>query len=258
MVFNTFGSPSDPVVIMLAGSFCPAESMELIYSRLKHDYFIIAPTYNGCHEGSKAFTSRQGEAEEICSYISERGISSVKMVYGQSMGCEVGIELVRQLSENEIKVEHGFWDGAPCAALPKPVRRVMLAIFRGFVNAMRGKTLDETMNIGLVKMMSNKDPEALKPMIEPILAVAPYLTDESVKNQVECCYTFDFPKLPDDVERNMHFFYGKSEKAYKLCYKGTKRAYPNADYIIKEGYGHCTYMVKNTDDYLEIILEIIE
>ncbi len=258
MLFNTFGNPSNPVVIMLAGSFCPAESMDFLYLRLKESFFVIAPTYNGCHEGSKAFTSRSGEAEEICAYIAERGVTSVKMVYGQSMGCEVGIELVRQLIENGIEVEYSFWDGAPCASLPKPVRRIMLALFRSFINAVRGKTLEQAMDIGLIKMMSNNDPQALKPMVEPILTVAPYMTDESVKNQVECCYTFDFPKLPESVEKGMHFFYGKSEKAYKLSYKGTKKAYPNADYIVKDGYGHCTYAVKNTDDYIEIIRKIIK
>ncbi len=258
MLFNTFGSTDNPVIIMLAGSFCPAESMELVYSRLDSDYYIIAPTYNGCYRDSSAFTSRRGEAEQICNYLKEHNITAVKMVYGQSMGSEVAIELIGQLTANAITVEHGFFDGAPCAALPKPIRRVMLSVFRGFINAVRGKTLEQTMDIPLVKILSNNNPDALKPMIEPILTVAPYMTDETVKNQVECCYTFDFPQLPDSIERNMHFFYGQSEKAYKLSYKGTKKAYPNADYIIKADYGHCTYMTKNTDDYIALLREIMK
>lgn len=72
MIFHTFGNPENPVVIMLAGSFCPAESLEIIYTDLKSDYYIIAPTYNGCYANSKAFTSRQGEAAEICTYQEQR------------------------------------------------------------------------------------------------------------------------------------------------------------------------------------------
>lgn len=257
MIFNIFGNTNNPAVIMLAGSFCPAESMELVYRELEKDYYVIAPTYNGCHEDSKGFTSRKSEAEEICAFVKEKGIATVKMIYGQSMGCEVGLELAHQLVENGIAVECGFFDGAPCANLPKTVRRMMLCIFRCFIKSLRGKTLDEAMNIGLVKIMSFKDPEALRPMIESILMAAPYLTDQTVKNQVECCYTFNFPKFAQNVEKNLHFFYGGEEKAYKLCYKGTKNAYPNADFIIKDGYGHCTYVVKNKEKYIQLLYEMM-
>lgn len=258
MIFHTFGNPENPVVIMLAGSFCPAESLEIIYTDLKSDYYIIAPTYNGCYANSKAFTSRQGEAAEICTHIKNSGISTVKMVYGQSMGCEVGIELIYQLINNGIVVEHGFFDGAPCIFLPKPMRKIMLTVFRKFINALRGKTLNATMNIGLIKIMSNKDPEALKPMIEPILSIISYLTDETLKNQVECCYTFDFPQFQKNMENKFHFLYGQSEKAYKLCFKGTKKAYPDANYIVKKSYGHCTYMAKNREDYVILLCEIMK
>ena len=32
--------------------------------------------------------------------------------------------------------------------------------------------------------------------------------------------------------------YGKEEKAYKTCYRGVKKAYPQSNSIFKEGYGH--------------------
>lgn len=257
MLFNTFGSKEKSVIIMLAGSFCPAESLEVLYTELESDYYIIAPTYNGCYENSKSFTSRQGEAAEICAYIKENGICSVKMVYGMSMGCEVGLELIHQLVEHNIIVEHAFFDGAPLASLSKPMRKIMFVVFRKFVNSLRGKTLEETMNIGLVKMMSNKEPEALKPMIEAILTISDFLSDETIKNQVECCYTFDFPHFTDSMVKHFHFFYGQSEKAYKLSYKGTKKRYLQANYIIQKGYGHCTYLAKNKKAYIDLLCEIM-
>lgn len=253
MIFQTFGNSENTVIVMLAGSFCPSESLETLYSQLKNDYFIIAPTYNGCSENSRAFTSRQGEATEICSYIKNSGITAVKMIYGQSMGCEIGIELMKQLLDNGILVESGFFDGAPCSFLPKPIRKIMYIVFKRFAKAFQGATLEEAMNIGLVKLLSNKDPEALKPMIESILSVSPYLTDETIRNQVECCYTFDFPRFEIEVERKLSFFYGKAEKAYRLCFKKTKKSYPNATYIVKNGYGHCTYMSKNTEEYIRLL-----
>ena len=104
---------------MLAGSFCPPESMESLYTILKDDFFIIAPNYNGQYEGSKDFTSRKGEASEIKQYLADCGVTCVRMIYGQSMGCEIGIELMSQLITAGIKVENSFWDGAPCIKLSK-------------------------------------------------------------------------------------------------------------------------------------------
>ena len=86
MIFNTFGNKEAPVIIMLAGSFCPAEGMENLYSELQKQFYVIAPTYNGHYEGSVDFTTRQGEAAQIKDYLVNEGITSVRMIYGQSMG----------------------------------------------------------------------------------------------------------------------------------------------------------------------------
>lgn len=54
----------------------------------------------------------------------------------------------------------------------------------------------------------------------------------------------------------MHFLYGSEEKAYKLCFKGVKSAYPIADYTIVNGYGHLIYSVKETDKYIDLLQSI--
>ena len=117
-------------------------------------------------------------------------------------------------------------------------------------------TLDEAMNIPIIKKFSNGDPEALKPMIEPLIQVAPFITKASIKNEVECCYTFDFPTMSEEMQQRMYFFYGEEEKAYKTCFKGVKKAYPKANYRVESGYGHLTYACKNTEMYVEWMKEI--
>jgi hypothetical protein len=87
MRIHTFGAESAPVVIMLPGSFCNADTMANIITRLEREFHILAVDYNGQYAGSeKSFTSRRGEAEEIIRYIQGHTISSVALVYGQSMG----------------------------------------------------------------------------------------------------------------------------------------------------------------------------
>lgn len=99
MKFKILGEKENPVVVMLTGSFCPGECLDYIYSRMKK-YYIIVPTYNGHYKDSKDFTTRENEASKIREYLHGIGIEHIHMIYGQSMGTEIGMELYRQLSVN--------------------------------------------------------------------------------------------------------------------------------------------------------------
>jgi pimeloyl-ACP methyl ester carboxylesterase len=255
MKFNTVGDEKNPVMVILAGSFCPSTCMSYLYDSWKKDFYIIAPEYNGYDENS-TFTTRKQEAKEIVLYLKKQGITKIKMVYGQSMGAEIAIELIHQMLGAGISVDKGFFDGAPCIRLSKAYKAFMYFKFRTMIRMLRDKNIDDVMNMKLVKQFTNGDTESLRPMMEPMIAVAPYLTDENIKNQTECCYTFDFPVFDERFQKNLYFFYAREEKAYRTCIKGVKKAYPYARYKVVSGFGHLTYSVRETEKYTEIIRRI--
>lgn len=257
MKIHTAGTIGKPYIIMLAGSFCTSGSLKYLYDKLTDNYCIILPEYNGHYENS-TFTTRQNEAKEIADYIKSQNISQIKMIYGQSMGAEVGIELLKQLTDNDIDVEHCFFDGAPCIKLSSLYKKLMYLKFKTMVNMMKKKDVDQVMNMKLLNKLANGDKESLRPMIEALSKGAAFFTNETVKNETECCYTFDFPVFDEFTQRKMHFFYAKNEKAYKSCFDGVKKAYPMAEYTAVDGYGHLTYSIKNTDDYIKMIRSICE
>ena len=79
---------------------------------LEAEFHILAVDYNGQYAGSEMpFTSRRGEAEEIIRYLREYAISSVALVYGQSMGGEMGMELISQMQKGGIAIGAAFFDG---------------------------------------------------------------------------------------------------------------------------------------------------
>ncbi len=241
---------------MLSGSFCNGKGMKYLYDELKKDYYLIIPEYNGHFENS-IFTTRKNEAKEIVDYLKQNNIDSISMIYGQSMGAEIGIELLYQLMNNNIKVGKAFFDGAPCIKLSFLYKKFMYFKFKTLVGMLKGKDIDEIMNWKFLNAFSNGDTESLRQMLEPITEVAHLISKETIKNETECCYTFDFPKIKDDMQKNMYFFYAKEEKAYKMCINGVKKAYANANYEIVEGYGHLTYSVKNKENYLLKLTSII-
>jgi pimeloyl-ACP methyl ester carboxylesterase len=255
MKFHTFGKEENPVMVMLPGSLCPSSSMSYLYDIWKEDFYIIAVDYNGYDENS-TFSTRQGEAKGIVQYLKEQGITRIKMVYGQSMGAEIAIELIHQLLERGIIVEKAFFDGAPCIKLPKPYKAVVRAIFLKAIRLLRNKNVDDMMNMRFVKQLTNGDAESLRFMMNPVMEVMPYLTDESVINQTECCYTFDFPAFDESNQKKLYFLYAKEEKAYKTCFKKVKKTYPNANYKVVTGYGHMTYSARETERYTQMIRKI--
>lgn len=252
MKFYTYGQQGAPVIVMLGGSFCPASAMAYLYEELKNDYYVIVPEYNGHYEGT-TFTTRQGEAREVAGYLLAMGVQSVKLIYGMSMGAEVGIELLHQLLVQGIEVQNAFFDGAPCIKLSYAYKRLMYMKFKMMIGLCRDKSVDDVLDMGLIKTITNGDTESVRPMVASIKETAPYLTNESIKNECECCYTFDFPPIPAEMQKCMHFFYAAEEKAYKTCFRYVYTAYPKADYKVVSGYGHMTYSVKKKDEYLAML-----
>jgi hypothetical protein len=169
------------------------------------------------------------------------------------MGAEVAIELIHQLLEAKISVDKGFFDGAPCIKLSKAYKAFMYFKFRTLIRMLRDKNIDDVMNMKLVKQLTNGDTQSLRAMMAPTMAAAPYLTDESIRNETECCYTFDFPAFDENFQKSLFFFYAKEEKAYRTCIKGVKKAYPYANYKVVSGYGHLTYSVREIEKYTEMI-----
>lgn len=257
MQFKVLGEKGNPVVIMLTGSFCPGECLDYLYSRMK-DYYIIVPTYNGHYKGSNDFTTRENEAKEIREYIHEIGIEQIHMIYGQSMGAEVGMELYRQLSNEGTTVHNLFFDGAPMIRLSTLYKAFMRFKFGTMIKIFRDKSVDEGMNMKFWKQFTGDKINSLKFMMESFGKVAPFISKNTLRNEVECCYTFDFPKVDVKMQKHTYFFYGKNEKAYKTCYKLVNKAYPYANYRVEKGHGHMTYSCEFTDEYVEWLRNIIE
>lgn len=155
-------------------------------------------------------------------YIKDSRINEIRMIYGQSMGAEIGIELLHQL-KNDVKVCKAFFDGAPCIKLSKAYRVFMLIKFKALIGMGEKKSVDDILSTSFVKKFSGRKSESLRPMLYDLSTVTPHLTKTTIRNENECCYTFDFPQFSDETQKNMFFFYGEEEKAYKLCAKYVKK-----------------------------------
>ena len=181
MRIHTYGEKDAPVIIMLPGSFCNADTMANIITKLKMDFQILAVDYNGQYAGSeKPFTSRRGEMEEVIRYLQEQAVKSVALVYGQSVGGGMWMELLSQLKKNGVEVGAAFFDGGPFLRFPKFVSTVLGNKFKTIVGNLRGKTLEEALREPTIVKFSGGKPERYSNMVGPIGQNAAYMSDETL------------------------------------------------------------------------------
>ncbi len=250
MKIHTYGDKQAPVVIMLPGSFCNADTMANIISVLEKELRILAVDYNGQYEGSeRSFTSRRGEAEEIIRFLNEQAITSVALVYGQSMGSEMGMELLAQLKKNKITAGAAFFDGGPFLRFPKPVSKLLGNKFKTIVGNLRGKTLEEALKDPTIVKFSGGKPERYSNMLGPICRNAAYMSDETLEREADACVTFDYPTMDREFQKRLIFFYSKEESAWRFCHRKLQKAYPFAQYKLVSGYGHVGYPGEHLEEY---------
>lgn len=258
MKFYEYGDRSSPLIVMLTGSFCPAEALEYLYSRLEKDYCIIVPEYTGHYKGSKPFTTRQKEAEEIVCHLKDNGFNNVTMVYGQSMGAEIGMELISQLLRAHIRVGSAFFDGGPFIRLSKLYKAFMNFKFKKMIKSMQNSSVDDLMKSRFVNKFTKGDTNSMKPMLESLAKIAPDISEQTIKNETECCYTFNFPDMSEEMQENIFFVYSKDEKAFKTCFKLLIDAYPVANYKTLSGFGHLGFSFRHTDEYIKVLNAICD
>ena len=250
MRIHTCGDERAPVIIMLPGSFCNADTMTNIIAELEAAFRILTVDYNGQYAGSeKPFTSRQGEAEEIIRYLREQAISTVALVYGQSMGGEMGMELIAQCMKNGIAVHAAFFDGGPFLHFPKFVSRLLGNKFKTIVGNLRGKTLEEALREPTIVKFSGGKPERYSNLLGPICQNAAFMSDETLEREADACVMFDYPAMDEAFQKRLYFFYSKEESAWRFCHRKLKKAYPHAQYKLVSGYGHVGYPGEHLTEY---------
>ena len=185
----------------------------------------------------------------IIRYLQKHGISSVALVYGQSMGGEMGMELLSQLHQKGIPVGAAFFDGGPFLRFPKVVSRLLGNKFKSIVGNLRGRTPEEALQDPTIVKFSGGKPERYSNMLGPICRNAAYMSDETLEREADACVTFDFPALDAEFQKKLYFFYSEEESAWRFCRRRLKKAYPHAQYHLVSGYGHVGYPGEHLKEY---------
>ena len=262
MIFETVGDKSKPVITMINGSFCTGKGLMPIAERISDKYYIILPTYDGHHENGGIFTTRQEQANKIIDYLRKENIKKIELIQGVSMGAEVALTLASTIFRTtDIVVDRYLLDGGPFFKFPKWFRKIMQMKFKSMVhNAQYGteeEIIERFSNNKMIQWMLRGDISPYKWYIKDMSLAAPHMTDESICNESDACYTFDFPEMPDEEQKKIYFTWSDNEPAVKSK-KKLLNHYPHAVYGSAGNLGHGGLMSREPDKYAELIAKLAE
>lgn len=237
MNFKTIGEKHNPCALLIHAMFLTGDGFNEIVKYLKDDYFIIIPTLDG-HEGEEysKFTSVEEEADKILAYLKQEGINELDFILGTSLGGLVALEIYQR---NQINIKKAVIDGAPLISCSKVIKLFMVKFMQHLV-----KSTKKNPN------KKNVFDEKFSGFSDIMKCVCGYISDESVKNIINACYSYGLPDKLDINDKKLIFVYGSKEKAGECIPK--LKTICNCDIIIKKGYDHCQFLMDDPQEYVEL------
>ena len=256
MLFETAGNRDNPLIVMINGSFTTGNGFANFAEKyLKDDFYVVAPTYDGHHEGGTVFDSRKGQAAKILQWLKSEGFTNIAVLQGLSMGAEVAVELMHLISQDgTITVNRCLFDGGPFFAFPAGFRKLMYFKFKGFLDSGKKKGTEELMHNRMVRWMMGDDMDKYLDSMMDVFGTIPVqlITDETIRNETEACYTFDFPGFSEEEQKKFVFSWSVNEPAAKSR-KKIREHYPYAVYKTPGALGHSGFMIKEPEKYARVL-----
>ncbi|MGN1389719.1 MAG: hypothetical protein ACI4WR_08725, partial [Bulleidia sp.] len=167
----------------------------------------------------------------------------------------VALEVAKQI---DLPVEHYLFDGGPFFYFPKFLRAIMTAKFLKFADMVRGKSREEVsgiiMNNRFLKKLSSGSSDSGHEMLDSIIEISQWIDRDSIRRIADTCYKCDLPEFDEDRIRRFTFLYSENEPARK-AERRLRKKYPDAEFIIKKGYGHGGFQMQKPEEYSELMRE---
>lgn len=97
MQFKTFGTSSNPTIILLHGGGLSWWSLLPVINNLSTVYFVVAPIIDGHGEdGVTTFVSIEDSGQKLINYIDDFHTGHVLALYGLSLGAQIVLEVLSQ------------------------------------------------------------------------------------------------------------------------------------------------------------------
>jgi pimeloyl-ACP methyl ester carboxylesterase len=203
-------------------------------------YYLVIPILDGhSPDEDTIFVSVKAEADTIYAYLRNEGIDELEFIDGLSLGAIIAFEVYRR---REIRIKRVFSDGGPFFSFGRGMK--------GFMRVAFGAPIKHPRLFGAI--IRRKFPYS-NSGVDIAIDVCRHMKAESIRSLASACYSFMFPKLSEEAQREMTFLYGEVEPANKSMPE-LQAHYPTARFLTIPGCHHCEYMSTNVHEYARILM----
>ena len=246
MYIHKHGNNTDPMVIILHPMGITGTKMYETVGRKLGNFCVIAPDMGGHASEKRDFRSARAEAAALHDYLVKSGRMKIKLLYGASLGAAVALKM---LDYTDLEIENVYLDGAPVARLGLVMRNIFAPVLVWQKN-MIAKNREK----GISDFVKRYGRDIAEHMADTFLQ----FNKTSIRNIGNACVVGNTPLLTEDLQKRIWFDWGEKELYTKTSKPLVEKLYPNAHIILREGYEHCEYMMKENYDYVRSLQKIVE
>ena len=210
------------------------------------DYCVIAPDMGNHASEKRDFRSARAEAAALHDYLVKSGRMKIKLLYGASLGAAVALKM---LDYTDLEIENLYLDGAPVARLGLVMRNIFAPVLVWHKNM-----IVKNREKGISDFVKRYGRDIAEHMADTFLQ----FNKTGIRNIGNACVEGNPPLLTEDMQKRIWFDWGEKELYTKTSKPLVEKLYPNIHIIVREGYEHCEYMMKENDDYIRNIQRIIQ
>lgn len=246
MHVNEYGSPGDPVVILLAPMMVSGSDLyELMSPHFKGAYYFVAPDQGG-HGKAGNYKSADEEYRQLKAWLSDKGIHTVAIVYAASLGVALGWRL---FMDPAFEVHRAWFDGVALSKNARFAEWFMKRLFRARKKSLAKTRVEASPN--LVNMYGYEFAKMMTKNFERI-------TIQDIDKICHACCHYDLRRLTEEEQSKLHLDFGEKDFDLKYSRKTIPVYMPKAELVIRPGYAHCGYMAAETKTYVEQIEAFLE
>ena len=248
MYIHTYGNPGDPVVLLLHPMLVSGKQMyDLIGTKLKGNYFIIAPDQSSHGNDGTAYISPEKDGDVLYRYLKDNNYTDITMMSTLSLG---GVLAMQLLKRDDLKFHSIHIDGVPLAPTNLFTKIYVPLLYMYF-----WKKANKDMDV-MVEKLSDMYGES---MGRNMAVQFTRMSRESVRKITEACVRGCAITLDEEIQKRITFEWGENEINARYGKDLAEMMYPMSKVVIRNGYDHCVYMTKNIDDYVdELCRELAE
>jgi len=246
MYIHKHGNNTAPTVIILHPMGITGTKMYEVVGQKLGDYCVIAPDMGNHASEKRDFRSARAEAAALHDYLVKSGRMKIKLLYGASLGAAVALKM---LDYTDLEIENLYLDGAPVARLGLVMRNIFAPVLVWHKNM-----IVKNREKGISDFVKRYGRDIAEHMADTFLQ----FNKTGIRNIGNACVVGNPPLLTEDMQKRIWFDWGEKELYTKTSKPLVEKLYPNIHIIVREGYEHCEYMMKENDDYIRNIQRIIQ